>query len=834
MFNDLRYALRWLRRSPGFAAIAILSLGLGIGANTAMFSLVDAVLLRPIPVDDPGSLVDIFTNSSDGDEFATTSYPDYRDLKAQNTVFSDMTAYTMMFAPLNLGDRARLVMGHIVTANHFEMLGVRPLLGRMLQPADDEPGAERVVVLSHRMWQSDFGGDPGVLGRSLQLRGQPYMIVGVAPASFTGAIPILVPELWLPIAHVEEIEPAGINDVIPSPTGRTRLERRGTRWLFVKGRLRPGMEVAEARANVQVLASQLASAYPETNRNRRMAAFPTNDVRMLVPQASGPISIGSAGVMGVVGLVLLIACANVAGMLLARASARNREISVRLAVGASRHHIIRQMLSEGVVLGACGAAVAGAVAWGLVRVLLSLRLPLPGTITLDVRLDWRVLTFALVIAVVAGVLAALAPALKASSMRLSADLRGEIPAARFAGRRWALRDALVVAQLALTTVLLVIAGLLLRSLAESQSADVGFRTTGVAMVAADTGMVRYDAGRAKQFWTQALERVQTMAGVEHAALVSPRLPFDVNYNQTSILIDGKAYGPDDRGEVVANVSVTPGYFQTLEVPIVEGRGFNDADRDGAPRVAVVNETMARRFWPNESAVGKTFQLAFGSRPASEEPNPPRYQVIGVSKDHRVFSVNERPAPYLHFAAAQSPSRYNYIVARTRGEAAQLLAAMRRELLAIEPGLVFVNSSTMDASLEMSLLPARVAAWLSVAFGAVGTLLAAIGLYGVIAFSVARRTREIGVRVAVGASTRDVLGLVLRQGVALTSLGAVLGVLLATALTGLMGGVLYQVGAFDPLAWSVALSVLVLSSLAANLVPARRAMRVDPVTALRTE
>jgi predicted permease len=634
-----------------------------------------------------------------------------------------------------------------------------------------------------------------------------------------------VPELWLPIAHAQEVEPAGINDNVPSPTGRTRLERRGSRWLFVKGRLKPGTTVAAARANIEVLNTQLAASYPETNRNRRMSVFPTNEVRMLVPQASTPLSVGSAGVMGVVGLVLLIACANVAGMLLARASARNREIGVRLAIGASRGQIVRQMLCEGLVLGVAGAALAVAVAWSLVRVLLSMRLPLPGNITLDVRLDWRVLLFALGVAIVAGVLAALTPALKASSMRLAEDIRGGATSARFAGRRWALRDALVVTQLALTLVLLVVAGLLLRSLSQSQSADVGFRTSGLAMVSADTGMVRYDTPRRDQFWAQALERVQRLPGVESAALVSPRLPFDVNYNQASIRIEGKTYPSEEQGDVVANVSVTPDYFKTLDVPIVQGRGFTDADRAGAPMVAVVNETMARRFWPNESAVGRTFRLAFGDAV---------YQVVGVAKDHRVFAVNERPAPYLHFAALQRPSPYNYVVARTRGDEAQLVGALRRELLALEPGLVFVGSNTMEASLELSLLPQRVAAWLAIAFGAVGTLLAAIGLYGVIAFSVARRTREIGVRVAIGAQTSDVLSLVMRQGLALVAIGGVVGVALAAVLARVLGGLLYEVGAFDPLAWGAAVAVLVVATIAANLVPARRAMRVDPVTALRTE
>lgn len=825
MSQDLRYAVRWLRRSPGFAFVAVMSLGLGIGVNTAMFSLVDAVLLRPIPVSDPGLLADVFTSSSDGDEYATTSFPDFLDLRSQNVVFSDMTAYTPMFAPLNLGDRSRLVLGQIVTSNHFQMLGVSPFIGRMLQPQDDAPGAERVVVLSHRTWQGDFGGDRSIVGRQLQLRGLGYTIVGVAPPEFTGVIPVFVPELWIPITHVEEVEPAGIIDNVPSPTGRTRIERRGSRWLFVKGRLRPGVSVAQALANVATLGAQLASAYPETNRNRRMTAFATGDVRLLVPQASGPISLGSAGVMAVVGLVLLIACANVAGMLLARASARRREVRVRLAIGASRRQLIRQMLLEGAVLGLCGAAVAVALAWGVIRLLLAIKLPIPGTLSLDVRLDLRLLVFAGVVALVAGLLASLVPALKASSPRLVSDLRGDTPVAKVGGRRWALRDALVVGQLALTAVLLIVAGLLVRSLGAAQSADVGFRTAGLALLSADTDMVRYTPERAEQFWEEALDRVKALPGVESAASVSPRMPFDVNWNQTSIRIDGKAYGPDDRGEMIANVSVSPDYFSTLGIPIVEGRGFTEADRKGGPLVAVINETMARRLWPEESAVGRTFTLSFGTK---------KFEVVGVTGNHRVHTIAERPTPYLHFAAGQEPFRFNHIVARTRGNAGQLLAAMRRELLSIEPGLVFMSSSTMEESLSASLLPERFGATLAAAFGALGTLLAAIGLYGVVAFSVARRTREIGVRMAVGANAQQVLGMVMKQGFALVGVGCLIGLALAAVAARLLSGVLYGVGAFDPAAWTTALGVLAIASALANIVPALRAMRVDPVSALRTE
>jgi predicted permease len=825
MLSDLRYAWRWLRRSPGFAAVAILSLGLGIGVNTAMFSLVDAVLLRPLPVQDPDTLVDVFTSSSDGDEYATSSFPDFQDVKAQNAVFSDMMAYTPMFAPLGLGDRSRLMLGQLVTSNHFDMLGVRPSLGRLLQPADDAAGAERVVVISHRMWQNDFGSDQRVVGRTLQLRGQPYTIVGVAPASFTGVIPLIVPELWLPIIHVEDVEPAGMNDNIPSPTGRNRIERRGSRSFFVKGRLKPGFTSAQAQANVALIGTQLEAAHPQTNRNRRMSAFATNDVRFLVPQASGPMSTGSAAVMAVVGLVLLIACANVTGMLLARASARTREISVRLAIGASRWQLVRQMLTEGVVLGSLGAIVAAALAWAVIQALISIRLPIPGTLVLDLRLDWRVLSFAMLVAVAAGLMTALTPALKAASPQLSPALRGELPTARVAGRRLALRDALVVGQLALTAVLLVVAGLMLRSLNASLAANIGFRPEGLAIIAADTDMVRYSPERGEQFWKDALERVKAIPGVESAALSTPRLPFDINFNQTSIRIDGREYPSEDRGDSISNVAVTPDYFATLGVPIVEGRGFTDADREGAPRVAIVNEAMARRFWPNESAVGKTFRQTFGKSQVT---------IVGVSADHRVYTVSERPTPYLHFAAAQQPLRYNLLVARTRGDAAQLLGAMRRELLAMEPSLVFINSTTMTSAIEASLLPSRVGAWLATAFGSLGTLLAAIGLYGVIAFSVARRTREIGVRMAVGASQGTVLGLVMRQGLVLALIGAAVGGVLAAFVAQALSGALYGVGMFDPVAWTVAMGALLGSAALANLIPARRAMRVNPVNALRTE
>ena len=829
LWKDIRYALRWMRRSPGFSAVAVLSLGLGVGVNTAMFSLVDSLLFRPLPVTAPDTLVDVFTTGGDGDEFATTSYQDFLDLKSQNTVFTDMIAYSPMMAPLSLGgDRSRISLGQIVTSNHFTMLGVQPQLGRMLVPSDDDPASPRVVVIAHRMWQREFGGDASIVGKTLTMRGQAYTIAGVAPESFTGVIPLLTPELWLPIQHVEEVEPAGINDSVPSPIGNTRLERRGMRWLFVKGRLKPGVTADQANANVALIGRQLEAANVQTNKDRRIAAVPTEDVRMLVPQAGGALSIGAAGLMTIVGLVLLIACANVAGMLLARASARRREISLRLAVGASRGRLIQQLLVEGALLGTLGAAAAVALAWALIQGLQGVKLPLPVDIAPDLRLDARVLGFSVVVATLTGVLAGLLPALKASAPSLVSDLRGEAPTGQIGRRRVSLRDALVVSQVALTAVLLVVAGLLLRSLGASQRADVGFDPRGLAAISLDTSMVRYNNERSEVFWREALTRVRALPGVQSAGFVSPTLPFNFNFSTSEMRVDNRAYSEGQRGEIIENTSISPTYLETLGVPILEGRTIADTDVAGSPDVIVINQTMAQTFWPNESALGHTVQVINGASSRT-------YRIVGVNGNHKQHGVLERAAPFVYFADSQRPNpTYKFIVARSSGSADALLLGMRRELLAIEPGLVFMGNSTMAQGMGTSLMPARVGAMLAAAFGGLGTLLAAIGLYGVIAFSVARRTREIGVRMAIGANPRDVLAMVMRQGFAIVAIGLVAGSLLAAGAASALRGLLYGITPFDPLAWGLAIAAMIFAAAFANFVPARRAMRVDPMTALRTE
>ena len=828
LLKDIRYAWRWMARSPGFSAVAILSLGLGVGVNTAMFSLVDSLLFRPLPVSSPDTLVDVFTTGGDGDEYATSSYQDFLDLKSQNTVFTDMIGYSPMMAPLSLGDRSRIALGQVVTSNHFSMLGVQPFLGRLLVPSDDDPGAPRVVVLSHRMWQREFGSDRAMAGKTLTLRGLPYTIAGVAPASFTGVVPLLTPELWLPIQYVEEVQPAGINDSVPSPVGKTRLERRGFRWMFVKGRRKPGVTAEQANANVALIGRQLEAANVPTNTDRRIAAVPTSDVRLLVPQAGGILSIGAAGLMTVVGLVLLIACANVAGMLLARASARRREISVRLAIGASRGRLIQQLLVEGALLGTLGAAAAVALAWALVEGLQGIKLPLPVDVAFDLRIDARVLTFSILVAAMTGVLAGLLPAMKASAPSLVGDLRGEAPAARLGRRRFALRDVLVVSQVALTAVLLVVAGLLLRSLGASQRADVGFEQRGVAAISIDTDMVRYNPERSEVFWREALTRVRALPGVQSAGFASPSLPFAFNFSTSEMRVDSRTYSEGQRGDIIENNMISPTYLETLGVPIIEGRGFAETDIAGSPAVAVINQTMARTFWPNESAVGHTVQVLNGTQSRT-------YRIVGVNRDHKQHGVLEKPYPFAYFADSQRPNpTYKYIVARTSGGADALLATMRRELLSMESSLVFMGNSTMEQNMGTSLMPARVGAMLATAFGGLGTLLAAIGLYGVIAFSVARRTREIGVRMALGARPQAVLSMVMRQGFAIVAIGLGVGAVLAGGAATALRGLLYGITPFDPIAWGLAIAAMIAAAAFANFLPARRAMRVDPMAALRME
>lgn len=823
---DVRYACRWLIKSPTFTLVALASLGFGIGFNTAIYSVVDALLLRPLPVAEPNRLVDIYTNGSDGDTFSTSSVPDLDDYRAGNDAFEDIVAYTPMFGAVAQGDRARLTLGELVSGNYFQVFGVPMALGRGLLPDDDRPDAARAAVISERYWQQEFGRDAGVLTRTLRVRGEPYAIVGVVDGRFTGMMPLLAPELWIPLTHVADVQPAGIQESVPSPTGTNKLERRGDRWLFAKARLKPGVSVDAARANMDVVATQLRTAHPATNKDRRVVLKPAAETRVH-PDGDGMLRWILSGTMAAVGLLLLIACANVAGMLLARSAGRQREIGIRLAIGASRWRIVRQLLAESFVLGAGGLAIGVALAFWLTRVLTTINLPIPVPIVLDLRVDWRVLAFAAVAAGATALAAGLAPAARAARFDLVADLKGGAPTSRVAGRRWTLRDGLVVAQIAVTVLLLVSAGLMLRSLNASQRANVGFRTSGLAMVSLDTGMLRYDAARSQQFFDELLRRLRERPDVDAVALAS-RVPFSVNYNSTNVAVPGQQTAPDQMGPSINSARVSPDYFRALGIDVLQGRQFAESDTPDTTRIAVVNESFAQKYWPGENAIGReVFERTLASGR--------NFQIVGVVADHKLQTVGERPTPAIYFATTQRRDLpFNVIIARSKGDEVALLSAMRQTVLALEPSAIFVDQQTMRDQISATLFPIRAAAMLVGIFAVAGLLLAAIGLYGVIAFSVARRSREIGIRMALGARPRAVLGMVMRQGLTLAAIGLTVGLLLAVGGTRVLSGALYGTGAADPIAWTGAAALLLLVASVANLIPARRAMRVDPVRVMRTD
>jgi predicted permease len=828
LLADIRFAWRWLLKSPGFTLVAVASLAIGIGFNAALFTIVDTLLFKPLPVLRPDQLVDVFTSDSTGEvPFGTTSYPDYLDLESQNDVFEDLVGYSPMFGALGADTASRLAMGEIVTGNYFRALGVPAFMGRAIEPDDDRKDAPKVAVVSYRYWTRDLASSRDAVGRTLLLRGYPYTIIGVAPRAFTGMVPVLSPDLWISVSSSLDVEPVGLHDVVPSPTGTNRLERRGDRWLFLRGRLKAGATIDRARANLQLVMSRLTATNPVTNKDRRVALKATNDVHFH-PRADPQILPIARILMVVVGLVLLVACANVASMLLARASARQKEIGIRLAIGATRGRLVRQLVTESVVLVVAGAAAGMLLAWWITSIAGSLNLPFLIPLVLNLHIDGRVFIFTFFAASLAALLAGVVPALQASKANLTADLRGE-PVGRAAGRRWTLRSLLVAGQMAVTAVLLVVAALLTRSVIAAQRTNLGFPVDRIALVSIDASQLRYDRDRTQQFFDQTLASIRAIPGVEAVAL-STRPVFSVNANQWEIWIPG-LHRPGAHGATVEVTSVSRDYFDAMSVPIVAGRAFTDDDRADTPRVAVINETMARRFWPGQDPIGQTFR--------SRNSEGPVFQIVGVSADHKVTTVSESPTPFLHVARRQQPNPYSAFIARTRGgDASALLRDMRRAIHAVEPNLAFIENQTMEGEVGLTLFPVRASAWLVSGVGLVAMLLAAIGLYGVSAYSVALRTREIGIRMALGARQTTVVGLVMRQGlgVAIAGLaaGCAVAAVIAIVATRQIARGLYGIGAGDPASWLSAVGVILLVSALANLIPAWRASRVHPSEALRTE
>ncbi len=822
LVGNLRLGIRQLWRQPAFALAAVGSLALGIGLNTTLFSIVNGVLLRGSALAAPEQLVEIYSGLDQDFPQLTTSYPDYLDIRAGADALAGVAASAYVRGILSTGGRGELVTGEAVTANYFDLLGVAPPTGRGFREDESQtPGHAAVAVLGHGLWQRRFGGRADIVGENIRLSGEAYTIIGVAPSGFTGTIPGIATDFWVPVMMVDRLEFSGVQMATDENPGATRLDRRGHRWLFVKGRLAKGRTVQDARAQIDTIYRRLASEYLATNEHVTASVVPAADVRFH-PMLDGYIRAAGAVLLAAVGLVLLVACANVANMLLARGAARQRELAIRAAIGASRARIVRQLLSETLVLATFGGGLGLVIAWWAGNALSGVGsnvFPMP--IRFDFSTDYTVLGFASAVSITTAALCGLLPAWSASTPALVPALKDAVEGER-RRRGFAIGDALVVAQLALSLVLLVSGALLARGLLVARNTDIGFDPASITSLSFNLTMNGYDVDRATALRDRAFEALAALPGVTAVSMAS-RLPLAPDIMLDGVLVPGH-HPPDSEGTPTDTVAIGADYFQAVGVPLVAGRPFTREEIAEHRRVAIVNETMARQYWPDGTAVGRLLHLTgFKSVP---------YQVVGVARDHAVRAVSEAPRPYLHVPFG--PSASLGLIVRTGIPAASALPMLRDTLWRLEPDIVFTEDVPAEQIVATTMAPTRIGAACFGAFGLLATLLAAVGVYGVIAYSVSRRTREIGIRLALGAERGQVLRMVLAHGGRLAFVGVTLGAFASAGAGQLLGSLLYGVSGFDGAAYLAASALLLLIALAANLVPALTAARIDPVRALRSE
>ena len=800
--RELRLAGRSLLRSRVFTLVSIATIALGIGATTTVFSLVNALLLRPLPIAEPGRVVAVqetlrgMRSVSMG--YSAVSYPRYVAYRQASTrIFSGLAAQRYEEMSLRATGQAQVLTGVVASGNYWEVLGVKPALGRFFTGRDE---MDQLAVISHHLWRTRFGGDPGVIGRTVHLDSRPLAVVGVAPKEFGGTLVGGVADVWVTLGAAGI---AGASEAVNSSPGPS---------LVLFGRLRPGVEQERASAALKVAAARVPLEEPDAK---------VLDVRVEpLTGVPGDMRMPTAAFMGLLlataGFVLLIAGTNVAGMLLARAVARRREMAIRLAVGATGRVLVRQLMAESVLLFLLGGGAGVLMTVWLTRVLAAVQPPFSTRVAFDLRADPRVLGFALALALLTGVGFGLMPALQASRTDVLTGLKDG--GTREGTHRGRFRSGLVVGQLALAMLLMLVAGLFGRTLQRALSADPGFVPEGVAVARVDLEPHGYDRARGEAFQRRLLERVAAAPGVRSAALAGFP-PMSGNVRSEALRVPGK------KDEFTVSIdAVDPGYFATLRIPLRAGRVFNAADREGAPPVAVINQTLARRLWPGGSALGRTVRLGDG----------PPLEVVGVVANGTYERFGERPVPFLYRPTAQSYSPGVSIMARGERGAGAALEAIRRELQGMDANVAPEQAMPLESLVGISLLPQRLAAFFIGGFGVLGLLLACIGIYGVLAYQVGQRTREIGVRVALGARAGDVVRMVLRHGFKITALGAAIGVLLAAAATRLLSSLLYGVSATDPLTFTAVPVLLLAVALAASWLPARRAARVDPMMALRAE
>jgi len=814
--QDIRYGLRVLRKSPGFTAIAVITLALGIGANTTIFSMVDSFLLRPLPVREPGQITTITEMQKNGTNNNFFSVPDYRDIRNQTAdVFSNLLGYQFGMDGLNANGRTDRILSNYVSGNYFSMLGLQPTLGRLILPAEGEVlGADPVMVLSYSYWQTRFGGDPEIVGKKVTLDGHPVTIVGVAPKDFEGISSILRCQVFLPLGMA-------FIDGYPMDF----MTNRKTQMVMLYGRLHPAVGLKAAQAKLEVVEQRLAEQDPDSHKNQSLRIFPELRARP-EPDPDNTMLVLSGLFLGLATLVLLLACVNVANILLVRATVRAREMAIRAALGAGRSRLIRQLVTESVVLALAGGAAGIVIGlWGSSYVS-SLNIHFDIPLRFDFSFDWRIFGFAMALALATGVIVGLIPALRASRQDLGTVLhdagRGVI-----AGRH-RLRDALVIAQVGGSLMLLIIAMLFMRSLGKAQQSDLGFEPKGVINLTMDPTEVGYNEEQGRAFYKNVLERVRAMPGVESATTAAAT---PMGYVGGNDLVDVEGYQPppgEGKSPLVYNI-VSSQYLETMKIPLARGRMIDERDTQTSPYVAVVNQAMVKKFWANTDPIGRYFRIGSDLRHS--------IQVVGVVKDAHVQSMTGTINPYFYLPFEQhySGNSLQSLQVRTSVAPATMIPQVEHVIDSLAPTMPVFDVQTMTEALNTlnGLLRFQLAAGLATALGLLGLVLAVVGVYGVISYSASQRTHEIGVRMAIGAQPLDILTMVFRQGLLIVSVGLLVGIAAAFACARVLSRFLV-VSATDPATYIPVAVALALVALCACYIPARRATKVDPMVALRYE
>jgi len=807
--QDLRYGFRQLRRSPGFSALAVLCLTLAIGANAAVFSWVEGILFRPYPAVAHQERLLALAGTARGESEATElSWPDFLDLRRSCTLCDEVFVSKITGTTLSNGDHAETATGSIVSANYFDAIGVRPMLGRGFEPDEDVGSdAHPVVVISYQLWRNRFKSDPQVIGKVQRLNNLPHTIVGVAPQGFYGTFVGWAMQFWVPASMEENFESGGY-----------KLENRGARWVEGYVRLKPGVTRAQAQQEISAIAARLESSYPGTNRGRgirlwRLWETPFNDASDLLPILKI--------MLAVVLFVLLIACANVGNLLLVRSFARRHEMTVRLAIGATRGRLLQQLVTEGLILSGIGTAGGLLVAY-LCRHALVLMEPARSgaTMYLPGEIDWRVLTMSAAICLLVTLIVGLIPAFQTRKLDLSGTLKADSPALAGAREKTWLRSGLVVVQVCLSFILLAGAALLLKSLQTIRNTSPGFLTTSVVQTRVSLVAAGYDVPRARAFQDELIDRLKALPGVESAAFARVT-PLDyIAYSSTPIAVDGYDTPTDEQPTVEYN-QVGPDYFATLGIPLLSGREFTRADDENAPLVVIVNRTMAERYWGDQDPIGRRLQVK--GRWA---------RVVGVAADSKYESMRESSRPFFYVPLRQDFTRQPVLNIRTNRSLDNISAALLRQLHELDANLALYEMITLQEQVNRSTSPQLVAVTLVSILGGMALLLASVGLYGVMSYAVAQSTRELGLRMALGANAANLFQLVVSRGLRLTTIGVLLGTVAGLALTRLMGTLLYHVSPHDPLAFGLALAVMTVIAMAACLLPAWRATRTHPAEVLR--